>query len=402
MAGRVLGIWESGGVWCDEQTRFSIKNPEGPHDLSLTMSLPLWEECAWAKPIELDFLDPVEEVEAIFPVDHEINKKIYLHQGVGYKIPCDVCITGQNEHLNDHTEDLDAIFALAGPQLEGELEQLAPIQTGEAVMTTGGSLPCEWLIHAVGPRYDERYLTASDHALFSAVKTSLFLAVEKCKVNAIPMTTHSTNPLAPPHPSLPSNPLSVSAHPLPPVPASASGSGSGSSPELIPVDIVLTCVYTRRKKYPRYDAAHVLLRTVRKFLSHPVGGGVRKIMFAVPTLEDYDIFNTLLIAYFPRTPQEAAAQVNLLPADLGDEWGALVQNDRVLKVSAGPQKLTEKDLEEYRASAQVDEPAVGPRKTGKRLPLPSCAACCGMLDLPGGPSDVFRMSFCHSLCLFLS
>jgi O-acetyl-ADP-ribose deacetylase (regulator of RNase III) len=41
-----------------------------------------------------------------------------------------------------------AIARAAGPELERESRQRAPIGLGEAVATTGGSMPCRWVIHA--------------------------------------------------------------------------------------------------------------------------------------------------------------------------------------------------------------------------------------------------------------
>jgi O-acetyl-ADP-ribose deacetylase (regulator of RNase III) len=41
-----------------------------------------------------------------------------------------------------------AIARAAGPELERESRERAPIGLGEAVATTGGSLPCRWVIHA--------------------------------------------------------------------------------------------------------------------------------------------------------------------------------------------------------------------------------------------------------------
>lgn len=291
------------------------------------MSIPLWEECAWSTPNQSENVSSLTESnsDSIFAVNPVINEKIYLHLGPGYKIPCDACIVGQNEQLSDRMEDNAAVFALAGPVVESELQALAPIQTGESVITSGGSLPCEWLIHAVGPRYDERYLTASDHALFSAYKSSLLFATEK----------------------------------------------NASS-------IVLTCIYSRKKKFPRFDAAHVVLRTLRKFLQQPVGETIKRVMICVPSQEDYDIYTTLLCAYFPRNIHELESQQNLLPAELGDDWGELVLPDRALKVSVGPQPLTKEGLEEYRRSSWTsktgeDTEMVGNegqrKKTGKSIAI---------------------------------
>lgn len=247
--------------------------------------MPLWEECSWVTGDIVDDLMPSDD-DVIFKRSHSINRRIYLHCGKIYKLPTDVMIVGQNDSLNSVVDDLDAIYALAGPQLEEELSLLAPIETGDSVLTKGYMLPCSWLIHAVGPKYDQRYLTASDHALFSAYQSSLIKAAEK----------------------------------------------SAKS-------VVINCLYLSDKRYPRFEAAHVALRTVRKFLEHGIGGGFERLMFCVPTQDDYEIYSALLSAYFPRNIEEESNQANLLPLELGDEWGSIVVPDRVLKVSAGPKPM---------------------------------------------------------------
>lgn len=269
------------------------------------MSLPLWEECAWVRipsPVR-----PSDETTTIddgvsklypFEVDEDINQKIYLYQGSGYKIPASAIIVGQNEQLSDRSEDNGAIFALGGPSLEDEVQLSAPVQTGDSCATTGGNLPYDFVIHSVAPRYDARYLTASEQALFAAYKSALLLAVEK------------------------------SAR-----------------------DLIITCIYTKRKRYPRDEAAHVALRTIRKFLQHTaITSCFQRVMFCVPSAEDYDIYSTLMLAYFPRNAYEQSHQSGLLPPNLGDEWGEIKLADRELKVSAGPKPLSEDTLQEYRTT----------------------------------------------------
>src|SRR5947209_17658221 len=41
-----------------------------------------------------------------------------------------------------------AIARMAGPELERESRERAPIGLGDAVETSGGELPCRWVIHA--------------------------------------------------------------------------------------------------------------------------------------------------------------------------------------------------------------------------------------------------------------
>ena len=52
-----------------------------------------------------------------------------------------------------------AIARAAGPELEHESRERAPIDLGEAVATTGGQMPCRWVIHAAtmelgGPTFE--------------------------------------------------------------------------------------------------------------------------------------------------------------------------------------------------------------------------------------------------------
>jgi len=233
-----------------------------------------------------------------FDIDHEINSKIFLYHGDIYKIPCDAIVLGQNESLSDRLDANFMVFELAGIHLESELSLLSPIITGDSCITSGGLLPCNYIIHAVGPRYDPKYIIASDHALFSAYKSSLVHASNK-NLNTI----------------------------------------------------VFSCLYKHNKKFPRFDAAHVALRTIRRYLEHEVGRLFKKVMFCFENYDDFEIYSTLLHAYFPRDQSELNEQSNFLPVEIGDEWGEIVIPDRLVRLSIGPQPLPKETLDQYRDSS---------------------------------------------------
>lgn len=295
---------------------------------------PLEEECCPDVPeneffdIPIDIIEMEEEevptIEYKFPINRSINKRIYLYLGEIYKLPCDAIVIGQVENLMDRNDGNDVIFTLAGIELEPELRQLAPCGTGDSVITKGWQMPCEWIIHSVGPKYDERYLNAADHALFSAYKSALLLAAEK-EVQSL----------------------------------------------------VIGTIYKQSKNYPRFDAAHVALRTVRKFLEHSVGDVFDRVMFCVNTQEDFEIYSALMHAYFPRSEEELQDQLNLLPLELGDEWGEIIIKDRVVKVSVGPKPLPRESLQQYKAlhdNEHEETASTGPKKLGGQLHI-----CCKIL-----------------------
>lgn len=66
-----------------------------------------------------------------------------------------------------------AIARAGGAQVQAESEQKAPIDLGEAVETTGGAMPCRWVIHAAtmhlgGPTSAEIIRTATASTLRKA------------------------------------------------------------------------------------------------------------------------------------------------------------------------------------------------------------------------------------------
>ncbi|OHB69929.1 MAG: hypothetical protein A2V70_02440 [Planctomycetes bacterium RBG_13_63_9] len=48
-----------------------------------------------------------------------------------------------------------AISVRGGPTIQKELQELAPVAEGEAVVSAAGNLKAKYIIHAVGPRFQE-------------------------------------------------------------------------------------------------------------------------------------------------------------------------------------------------------------------------------------------------------
>ncbi len=51
-----------------------------------------------------------------------------------------------------------AIAARGGPKIQEELKKLGTVQTTDAVVTSGGNLEARYIIHAIGPRFQEENL----------------------------------------------------------------------------------------------------------------------------------------------------------------------------------------------------------------------------------------------------
>jgi O-acetyl-ADP-ribose deacetylase (regulator of RNase III) len=64
------------------------------------------------------------------------------------KLDVDAIANAANTRLMHGGGVAGAIASAGGPEVQHESDRKAPIGLGEAVQTTGGAMPCRWVIHA--------------------------------------------------------------------------------------------------------------------------------------------------------------------------------------------------------------------------------------------------------------
>lgn len=104
------------------------------------------------------------------------------------KMKVDVVVNAANTELQMGGGVCGAIFRAAGEtDLQAVCNKLAPIKTGEAVITPGFKLPAKWVIHTAGPVYHDGQ-QGEESLLRSCYLISLKLAVDNnCKSIAFPL-----------------------------------------------------------------------------------------------------------------------------------------------------------------------------------------------------------------------
>ncbi|XP_022725894.1 protein GDAP2 homolog isoform X2 [Durio zibethinus] len=222
-----------------------------------------------------------------FPVDQEINSKIYLWRGQPWNLEVDAVVNSTNENL-DEAHSSQGLHAAAGPGLAEECETLGGCRTGMAKVTNAYDLPARRVIHTVGPKYAVKYHTAAENALSHCYRSCLDLLIEN---------------------------------------------GLQS--------IAMGCIYTEAKNYPREPASHVAIRTVRRFLEKHKDK-ITAVVFCTSTSSDTEIYKRLLPLYFPRDKHEEEVAISKLPADIGDENGETIIDERKIRINPLPKKILPK------------------------------------------------------------
>lgn len=96
----------------------------------------------------------------------------------------DVIVNAANSQLEKGGGVCGAIFKAAqSSELTKVCQKLAPVATGEAVITPGYSLKARAIIHAVGPIYDPSDRSESERLLRLAYRNSLNLAVDSANTS---------------------------------------------------------------------------------------------------------------------------------------------------------------------------------------------------------------------------
>ncbi|HZK17728.1 MAG TPA: macro domain-containing protein [Clostridia bacterium] len=105
------------------------------------------------------------------------------------KMKTDAIVNAANTGLQMGGGVCGAIFRGAGSsELQSACDKLAPIKTGEAVITPGFNLPAKFIIHTAGPVYHRQDPLQSEELLRKAYLNSLKLAAEnKCTSISFPL-----------------------------------------------------------------------------------------------------------------------------------------------------------------------------------------------------------------------
>jgi O-acetyl-ADP-ribose deacetylase (regulator of RNase III) len=116
-----------------------------------------------------------------------MNERIEIQQGDITKLKVDAIVNAANTQLILGSGVAGAIRQHGGPAIQMECNELAPINTGEAVITGGGELLAKYVVHATGPVYTQHTPQKAEELLEDAVLNSLnFIREKKLKSIALP------------------------------------------------------------------------------------------------------------------------------------------------------------------------------------------------------------------------
>ncbi|KAK4677723.1 hypothetical protein QC764_301270 [Podospora pseudoanserina] len=180
------------------------------------------------------------------PPSKSLNDRVAVYRADITSLAVDAIVNAANRSLLGGGGVDGAIHRAAGRGLYEECKKLNGCKTGSAKITDAYDLPCNRVIHAVGPVYDPADHDTSEKLLVGCYTTSLELAVEhECRT------------------------------------------------------IAFSALSTGIYGYPSREAAPAALSAIRKFLTGKDGDKIDKVILVTFEKKDVDAYTEFVPHYFP-------------------------------------------------------------------------------------------------------
>lgn len=194
-----------------------------------------------------------------------LNDRIGLIRGDITKLEVDAIVNAANRSLLGGGGVDGAIHNAAGPLLLEECSTLDGCDTGSAKITGAYELPCQKVIHAVGPVYSYRYPEESEQDLASCYTTSTW---KRHTSFTFLFQISATNP--------------------------THYTGLQLAVDNDCKSIAFSALSTGIYGYPSQEAAPVAIKAVKEFLEGEDGDKLEKVIFCTFVQKDVDAYSDWL------------------------------------------------------------------------------------------------------------